>query len=889
MSKKGLSRIFCWSKWIFASLFFLCLLISLSVYLFRDKVVGIVVVEINKNLNTPVKVGNVDLTFWGSFPNLSVDFNEVFVHDAIPEANKSDTLFYSKKIRLKFNLIDILNKNYKVKKIEVFPGYGHIKHFADGRSNYDIFKPSTDTTPSPFQFTLNELYFEDFRLDYSHFGTAQFHATRLADFRLSGDFTEKVADLTAESNLEIIYAQSGEVKLVEHKAAYFKLKLRINQEDGTINLPDASVQIANLPFIFGLDVNEKLIDVRLNANNLQLVDVARNIQHQGTKKIADLRGTGTVQFNFHYTDERKEDASGKIECNFGVKNGNIVEPTENLLISNININGFYGNTNKKLGEHLSLDKLNFQTIAGPFAGNLMITEFNQPHFQGKAIGSIDLAILHAIFPLPSIQSTSGKIAVDSKFDVKSTTAGAEIRNCDGNIDFADVQCQLVNDKRYFDHITGRFYWKDNIAGLEKLSLTIGNSDLSLDGKFEQLQAYLNNTGKLKADIKIRSAFLDVQDFSTSTKAEEIANGRNYILPNNIDGNLHLMANNLTYEKHQFKKLSTELVIFERNLHFKQLSLQNSEADIVGNLLIREKSPEIFTISTNAHSNNISFAPLFAEWDNFQQTVISSNNISGKAIIDLQFSAPFDLKSGIKSKDIVATVKMKIDDGRLKNIDAFKSITVSLKESVMTRMILKENNIQNFENNLLDLKFASIENTFTISNGRLSIPRMTIISNALTVNLSGVHDFDNQIDYHLDFNLRDIKKKQTKSEFGEIIDDGTGLQLFAHMFGPIDNPTIKWDQQAKRELVKANIEADKQTAKEMLKAEFGLFKKDSTLRVYQVKEKPKEEIQINFGKTEETEVVEDVKVKKDNKINKTVQNWKNEADKAKDNKIKFISD
>jgi len=233
--------------------------------------------------------------------------------------------------------------------------------------------------------------------------------------------------------------------------------------------------------------------------------------------------------------------------------------------------------------------------------------------------------------------------------------------------------------------------------------------------------------------------------------------------------------------------------------------------------------------------------------------------------------------------------MKIDDGRLKNIDAFKSITVSLKESVMTRMILKENNIQNFENNLLDLKFASIENTFTISNGRLSIPRMTIISNALTVNLSGVHDFDNQIDYHLDFNLRDIKKKQTKSEFGEIIDDGTGLQLFAHMFGPIDNPTIKWDQQAKRELVKANIEADKQTAKEMLKAEFGLFKKDSTLRVYQVKEKPKEEIQINFGKTEETEVVEDVKVKKDNKINKTVQNWKNEADKAKDNKIKFISD
>jgi len=889
MSKKGLSRIFRWSKWIFASLFVLCLLISLSVYLLRDKVIGIVVAEINKNLNTPVKVGNMDLTFWGSFPNLSVDFNEVYVHDAIPEAKQSDTLFYSEKIRLRFNPIDILNKNYKVKKIEVFPGYGHIKHFVDGRSNYDILKPSTDTTSSPFQFTLNELYFEDFRLDYSHFGAAQFHATRLADFRLSGDFTEKVTDLTAESHLEIISAQSGEVKLVQHKTAYFDLKLRIDQENGTVNLPDAPIQIANLPFIFGLDIHEKLIDIRLNANNLQLVDVAKNIQHQGTKKISELKGTGTVQFNFHYTNERQENEIGKIECNFGVKNGKIVEPNENLRISNININGFYGNTNKKLGEHLSLDKLNFQTIAGPFAGNLMITEFNQPHFQGKAIGSIDLAILHAIFPLPSVQSTSGKIAVDSKFDVKSTTAGAEIRSCDGNIDFADVQCQLINDKRYFDHITGRFYWKDNIAGLQKFSLTVGNSDLALDGKFEQLQAYLNNAGKLKADVKVRSAFLDVQDFSSSTKSEEIADGRNFILPDNIDGNLHLLANNLKYEKHEFKKLTTELVIFERNLHFKQLSLQNSEADIIGNVLIQEKSPEIFTISTNAYSNNISFTPLFAEWDNFQQTVISANNISGKAIVDLQFSAPFDLRSGIKSKDIVATVKMKIDEGRLKNVGAFKAITASLKESVMTRAILKQNNIQNFENNLLDLKFANMENTFTISNGRLSIPRMTIISNAMTVNLSGIHDFDNQIDYHLDFNLRDIKKGQTKSEFGEIIDDGTGLQLFAHMFGPMDTPTIKWDQQAKRELVKANIEADKQTAKEMLKAEFGLFKKDSTLRAYQAKEKPKEEIQITFGKTEGTEVVEDVKVKKDNKINKKLQKWKEEAEQSKDNKIKVIAD
>jgi hypothetical protein len=421
-----------------------------------------------------------------------------------------------------------------------------------------------------------------------------------------------------------------------------------------------------------------------------------------------------------------------------------------------------------------------------------------------------------------------------------------------------------------------------------MSLTVGHSDLSLDGKFEQLQAYLNNTGKLKANLKIRSAFIDVQDFSSSTKAVEIANGRNFVLPDNIDGNIHLLANNLTYDKHEFKKLSTELVIYDRNLHFQKLALQNAQADINGHVLIQEKSPEIFTISTNAHSNNISFQPVFAEWDNFQQNVITSNNISGKVLADLQFSAPFDLRSGIKSQDISATVKIRIDDGRLKNVEAFKSITASLKGSAMTRMLLKQNNIQNFENNLLDLKFSSIENTFVIANGRITIPKMTIASNAMTINLAGTHDFDNQIDYRFDFNLRDIKKAKTQSEFGDVIDDGTGLQLFAHMFGPMDNPTIKWDQQAKRELVKTNIETDKQTAKQMLKADFGLFKKDTTVQAFKAKEKPKEEILVSFKKEGEPEILEEEEKKKDSKLGRTFQKWKEDAQKNKDDKVKVIA-
>ena len=885
MNKKSLRKVFKWSKWIFASILVLCIIISTTVYLMRDKIVDKVVTELNKNLNTPIKVSSIELTFWGSFPRLSVDFNDLYIRDAVEKAKETDTLFYSERVRLKFNPLDLIKKDYKVKKIEVSPGYTHIKNFKEGKNNYSITKPSEENNSSGFEFSLNEVAFDDFRLDYSNYDAQQYHSTKMDEMVLSGDFTDEIIDLNIEGNLMINFAQSGEVKLVRNKAAYFDVNVLVNQKDESVTMAEAPVTIADLPFSFSLLVQPSLIDVRLKAKNLQLVQLAKSIQHNGTKTIKEMQGSGVVQFDFHYSDKRKADSKGEIECNFGIANGNIVEPSNNLRISDINVKGYYGNTDLKKGEHVNLEQLNFRTPAGPFTGNVLLTSFEQPRYQGKAVGKVDLGVLHTLFPLPTVQSISGQVRVDSKFDLENRTSGVHINSCNGELNMANVQCQLKDDKRYFDHISGRMYLENNIAGLDKMSLTVGKSDLMLNGKFEQLQAYLNHRGNLVVNMEVRSAYLDVQDFASNEKADEIQNGRNYILPNNIDGNLHLLANNLQYDEHQFKKLSTQLKVTGRTLNFSQLSLQNAGADIDGKVIIAENSPEIFTISTNASSNNISFQPLFKEWDNFQQTTIAADNIDGMAQAQLQFTAPFDLRSGIDFKKILATVNLKVDNGRLKNIAAFKSITQSLNDSKVTKLILKKNNINDFERNLLDLKFASLQNTITIRDGKLTIPKMTIISNALTVNLAGTHDFNNNVDYHFDFNLRDIKKVKVETEFGEVIDDGTGLRLFAHMFGHIDNPTIKWDREQKKILAKETMEEEKMTTKQMLKAEFGLFRKDTAVVAYKGETQPKKEIRIQFGKQPDVTEVS-AETKKETKIGNTFKKWKQEADKNKKGEVIF---
>jgi hypothetical protein len=83
-----------------------------------------------------------------------------------------------------------------------------------------------------------------------------------------------------------------------------------------------------------------------------------------------------------------------------------------------------------------------------------------------------------------------------------------------------------------------------------------------------------------------------------------------------------------------------------------------------------------------------------------------------------------------------------------------------------------------------------------------------------------------------------KAKKENEEFGVVEDDKGGkTSLFISMTGTFDNPVIKYDKLEAKQNLKANIVQEKQTLKQILKEEFGLFKKDTAVCK---KGKPKED-------------------------------------------------
>jgi len=868
------------TKWFLGITFGLFLLISLLLYIYKDDIINAVVGEINKQLVVPVEVNDIDLAFWGSFPNISVDLNKVHIRDAYADSlHHRGTLMYTDRIRLKFNPLDLWNGDYHLKAVDLSPGKLCIKINKKGQANYNIFKEDTTAKQEEFKMKLQEITLADFGFSFRNEVTGQYYKTRFNESLFAGNFAASKYTFEAVGSAMVNKAKSGEVTLLSRQKLDFDLKIMVDSEKGTINLPNEAITIAGLPFSIQGVIDQDSLHFQVASRNIQLTDLVNKLSVSAADDVKKFKGEGQIDFNLDINGALETEDPTTIVCHFGVENGSLTEPYQGLKISDIQVDGKYSNEGGSEEEFLELRKLHFRTAGGPFNGDIRVSEFANPRVEGKAGGSIDLNVAHALFHFPEVEKIRGAVRVNTDFAIQSQTetGAVDVQRCDGDVDLRSISLKLKNDKRQFESINGSVFLRGDQAGIQQASLKVGQTDLSIDGIFTNIYNYFKGTGKLQTQVDIASNFIRVEDLGTTSKAEKLEEGAVFVLPDDISGSVRLSVGGLQYDKHRFSNIVSNMQIQGRKLHFTQLSLVNAEALISGALIIEERNPNIFNITAQIAINNIKFKPVFREWDNFEQSVITDQQISGRAQANLYFNAPFDLKGGINLKAIQAQLDLKVFDGQLKNVSSFKEIVKSLKGTA-GKLIMGKNNIAFLEQKLENIQFATLENSIIIHDGIIDIPKMQIKSSALDMDVAGKHTFDNIIDYRFAFRFRDLKTESRDSEFGIVEDDGTGIKVFMRMHGTLENPIIEWDKTSSKEQVKQNREEAKQEAKSILKSEFGLFKNDTSVKTYVPKELPKEDLKIKFGPATKEEFQEEKeKQKKDSKLKNTLQKWKQQQE------------
>ena len=816
------------TKYIFTTLGLISfVIISLFIaiaFLYEEEIKKQAIQELNTHLKSKVEVAKIELTALDQFPNIALKFSNVFIQDE-SSFTVNDTLIYSKKLYLNFNFLDVLRGNYDVKKVVFDRAVVKLCVNEDGKENYKIWINSS-TSKGNVEFSLEKVVFNSLDLTYSNNLSNQFYDFSAEALDLKGDFYKTQYNLNVDGDVKVIDFISNGVNYLKNKRASLDLNLLIDMVRVNYQFNNSSLFIEGMPFNvsgnYALD--ESAIDLNIVGNSIQISQVFTVFPIEFLSVLQTYKARGKFEFEASILGELSKDKIPFVSANFSINNGSIVEQTSNTKLSKIHLIGSFSSANKQQHEWINLSS--FEAFLGKEKchGSLLISDFKEPQINLQLSSNFPFNELIGFSNL-TIGEAGGYITTDFNVNFKYHKSQElyEIENIEG--DFLLVDCALNNSANHFsmENVNGAFSTSNGQLTSTEIKGVFNGSNFTSQLELKNFKRLITSqttvpviAGKLALD------FLILDEFSSENKSDSSF----FTSPDSVDLSIDLSIKKIKYNKFEAKNIKGNFSLKEGSLRSKDLSFKANKGAYLVDAKILKTSSQNYQLSVQGNAQNIAISNFFNEFDNFGQDYITDQNLKGKASINFKLKFPFTQALLVDYNSISSFADVFIKKGELINHESVIEIKNYLNDSKLAKTFV---DTKRLTKNLHHIHFSELSNSISIEKGVIEIPKMQIRSNVLDFNLSGVHQFNDTIDYKLSFRLKDVLKRKKKTIEGiEVKDEDLGKILFLRMYGTTENPLFEMDRINKKTQRKENQQQEKQELKSILNQEMGLFDSDTII-------------------------------------------------------------
>lgn len=892
---------FKWTKRILAGIGILIVLIIAFfftvVYIYEDEVKQYAVEQLNKYLKVKVQAPEIDLTLWDQFPNASLRFNDVLIPDYLSPDGK-DTMFYAKHIYLSFDFWDMMGGNYKVQSMSMENAQINLFVNGKGEENYDIFKEdSTVQEESKFTFALKEVSGKEIEINYIDSLSKQYYQTFAPNLTFSGDFTDTKFDMNFNAELNAKKVKSNGVTYIRDKNATIDLSLHIDNESDLYKIHKGDINIEELLFnVTGEYINKadsSSIDMNIKGKNIDLASAITILPKEYMAVLEQYKAKGLVVFEAAIAGNINKKESPRTSASFYLQGGSLTELSSQTSFTDLSFDGYFDTDTMGISL-VTLDNIKGIIDVGQINGKVRVENLSSPKITVSTFGSINMKKLKDFIQNENIEKLGGNALFDLQFVAESKPDDFKIIKSKGEFTFENSLLKLPSSSLTYSQINGKLVLNQNDAAISDFHGFVEDSDFRLDGIIKNLIPYVLSSEEIltvEADLRTEKLVLDNILSATSETASNIdktVNETPFTLPANIHLNLKSQIENLYYGKFDANQVNGIITLYNQKLSAKNISFSANDGNYISNIDLLQNPDLTFTFSTKLKAIQIDIEDFFHEMDNFGQVYLTEDHIKGKGDIDLNMAMLMSNDLVIDEKSLIAECNLHITKGQLVNQPSLMEIGEYLNDNKIVKVVV---DTEKLKDRLTNVKFSDLQNTITIKDSKIYIPKMTIETNVLDLNLSGIHGFNDSIDYHFSFRLRKVLYSNKKQEeFGPLVDDELGAKLFLHMYGHLDDPQYEIDSEEKHEAIKQDIEQEKKDVKSLLKTELGLFKKDTTVKDYVAPEKTAPTFEIEWEEFDQnkngsdpnnpTEITPEEKKKKekDKGMNKFLQKLGIEEDK-----------
>ncbi len=772
--------------------------VTLSVLLFKDKVIAQFIREANKQLSTPVKVGKIDVSVWRHFPSLSIVMTDVYIEDS---HEGQYPLLTAKELSFHLNLFDTWQGTYLVQGLQLIDSETNLKVNTRGENNYTIAKSSGTDAQGSVKFALHNVRLINTVVHYNDQSINQQHTYTSQSLKASIDTDDDIYVIKADGDLTT-------TKLIIDGTSYltgknFEIASDLIYDDGKkiLTINPSTLNLRNSRFgVSGTyawrDTNT--IDIRVEGEDTDIQTLVSLLPEATAGNLAQYRSKGDVYFKAALQGEISKARNPAMTIDFGCTNATVYHPAYKSRIEGARLEGTFTTADVTRTEvaRLTLKNVSGRLNEEPFSGNLLIQNLKSPDVTCDFKGRIDAAALLGFYPIDDVRSATGSLLANvmfrGKIDLLKKRSTAQKVTTQGTIDLHQIGFSFGTDNVRVDGLNGNMQFSNNDLALSNVSGKLGNSDFTLNGFFKNVITFLlfdNQPIGIETDLKSR--FLDVDQLfaiafgnPSSDKSQEYA----FSISRNINLNFNCNVEALRYKRFHAQRLQGDLLVknemaVSRNINFRSMGgLMNFSG------IVDSHNPKAIEVVSTFKVKDIYLDSIFYVFENFQQDFIQDKHLKGQTSADVNLEMVLNPNLRLFQETLVGDITASIRNGELNNFEPMKKLNRFLNDEGLSHM-----------------RFSELKNDIHIENKTIYIPQMEIRTNVTTVRFSGTHTFDQRIDYHVVAPLRNNRNINYQEAKGALEEDGSGQsKLFLKITGTTDNYRVTYDTEAVKKKIASDL-------------------------------------------------------------------------------------
>ncbi len=405
---------------------FLVLVVAAAIIIpivFKDDIKAAIDKELAKTVNADVvfDVNNFSLTVFRNFPNITVEVKELGVFNRAPFEGVA--LFVVNRLDVEVNLKDVLfGDQLRLKGITLVGPQINVQVLKDGRANYDITFPSTDTVqvaeePSQFSFGIDHWQVIDGSLVYDDASIPYYMSLKGLNHSGSGDFNEKSFDLKTQTVADSVTVSFDGTEYLTNKHAVIDATIGISEDYSKYTFKENSAKINDFAMSFDgwfkMNENDFGMDINFKSPENTFKSLLSLVPGIYSKDFDKIETKGDLQFSGFVKGTMSDTQMPAFNVALQVNDAMFKYPDLPTAVNNIGMDLLIDNKTGVIENTLvNLKKLHLDFGSNPVDARMIIENLKDYRMDANLKAKLNLAELTKMFPMEGVEM-KGTYSVDA--------------------------------------------------------------------------------------------------------------------------------------------------------------------------------------------------------------------------------------------------------------------------------------------------------------------------------------------------------------------------------------------------------------------------------------------------------------------------------------------